>query len=635
MKRYIAPQLRIQSLPPWITQLGFRLCIIDVSGNPNLSRLPVDELCSIENLKEIRCEGCIVLSLPPPEIADQGGQTVVTYLRRVHEDGECNKRMSLILIGNGEAGKTSVLQALKSKDDRATKIDVDEGRTIGLDLHEWQPEDEEGLTFEVMDFGGQAVYSKTNQYFIVRRALYVLVWAVRRHSKNQTDAEEGSPASSNLKSMISFWMRAIQARVPGASVLLVATHIDLAENEGVFKQQCEGVKRCVEEELEGISEAEDEMIMSLNVLNSGESLPVNCLNGDGIASLRKAICREAKQLLWWNETIPRAFLSLKDKIVQESQIVPLINRERYISLVRDAGVHQDEMKIVTIFLHEMGVLKYFNQSYRISAHADQNENDIDRDRTHEATPSVCIHRFACTFLGWLSFVQACLRRSPNRIDAANETSSDDLEAGESVIGNNTAADSSATGEEEQKYSFEDTVFIDRQWMIQVFKGVMRHDWRHLLDLYVDDLIKLKKVEKMLYLGIIDEDILEDLWLPYKLREEDNSSDAKKRIDPYKAVALLRGCDLAHFLPEAYMAETERIGSIRELLCPGNIPAFNREHQRAIQNQESGRLCESLNLEYNIFPAGFLDRLLVRCAARHLDIDCSSSLAVVSGWGRML
>ena len=64
-----------------------------------------------------------------------------------------------------------------------------------------------------------------------------------------------------LKAMICTWLRATQARVPGASIMLVVTHIDLVEKSEV-------------EELKKMSEEEDENILPLHVINEGESFRV-------------------------------------------------------------------------------------------------------------------------------------------------------------------------------------------------------------------------------------------------------------------------------------------------------------------------------------------------------------------------
>ncbi|EKX45794.1 hypothetical protein GUITHDRAFT_108245 [Guillardia theta CCMP2712] len=568
MTRYVIRDLRMKSLPPWIADLGIPLRIINVSGNPSLSRVPLDELCSMEaSLKEVKCENCIRLQVPPPEIARQGGAAALRYLQSVKRDGEANKRINLVLIGNGEAGKTSVLRALRSEEDRADKIEVDR-RTIGIDLHEWRPEDADGLTFDVMDFGGQQIYAKTNQYFIVRRALHLLVWNIRAKRDEQRSADDSEESMEKLKKMISTWLRATQARVPGASILLVVTHIDLAE-AGEVEQQCEEVKACVEEELRKLAEDGDENILPLHVINGGKSVRVNCLEGEGIKELRQLVCENAKELLWWEERIPRSYLRLREAVENRKlESVSYLKVEEYKNMLEESGVVENEHKVATTFLHDMGVLKYFGH-----------ELSLD-------------HRKA----------------------------------------------------DHDKYSVEDTVFIDPVWMIDVFKGVMRHDWQHLLDFFQQDPTKSKKTKKLLHLGIIDEVIFEylwpqqdsDFWREEKADKISRSAEVgfiKSHVDVKEAVALLRGCDLAHFLGEGMNDLKDTDKKSRELLCPGIIPSFIHEHKRAVTDKQS--LCASVECEYNIFPAGFIDRLVVLCAARHFEVDCSGTMAVMKGWGRTL
>ncbi|EKX37649.1 hypothetical protein GUITHDRAFT_116126 [Guillardia theta CCMP2712] len=566
MKRYIIRELRMKTLPGWIAIVAIPIRTIDISGNPNLSSLPLDELCSMrDSLKEMNCQNCIRLQLPPPEIAGQGGEASFMYMQSVKTDSETNKRMNLILIGNGEAGKTSVFRALSSVENKAGKIDVDK-RTIGIDLDRWEPDGADGLTFDVMDFGGQEVYGKTNQYFIVRRALYLLVWNVRT-TRDEMSAGGAAGSMKELRAMISTWLRTLQARVPGASVMLVATHIDIA-GQSEIEDQSEEVRKCVQEELKKMSEEEDENILPLHVIREGGSFRVNCLEGEGIKELRASVCQAAKELLWWNESIPRPYLKLRHAVEVQSKNEPYLKVEQYLKMLKEAEVEEKEEKIVTSFLHDMGVLKYFGRELK------------------------AMH----------------------------------------------------SREAESKYSVEDTVFIDIEWMIDVFKGVMRHDWRHLLDFFHQDPTKSKKTKKLLHLGIIDEDMFEYLWPQpnSKFWSEEKSGKScrsaeigftKSHVEVEQAVALLQGCDLAHFLGAGEMVDAENEETKRELLCPGIIPSFTHQHKQAVRDSHS--LCARLQCEYNFFPIGFIDRLVVLSAARHFEVDCSGSMAVMKGWGRTL
>ncbi len=70
---------------------------------------------------------------PPDEVVSQGWEPVIEYLQAgpyvaVHE-------LRLMLIGDGEVGKTSLFKAFTSLDGRAARIRK-EDRTVGIDLSE-------------------------------------------------------------------------------------------------------------------------------------------------------------------------------------------------------------------------------------------------------------------------------------------------------------------------------------------------------------------------------------------------------------------------------------------------------------------------------------------------------------------
>jgi GTPase SAR1 family protein len=65
-------------------------------------------------------------------------------------------------------GKTSVINALMSKDNKSAKIHED-ARTVGIDIKKWKPypNNPASLSFSVLDLAGQAVYALTHQVHFV------------------------------------------------------------------------------------------------------------------------------------------------------------------------------------------------------------------------------------------------------------------------------------------------------------------------------------------------------------------------------------------------------------------------------------------------------------------------------------
>ena len=158
----------IDKLPLWVLNL-VDLKLLDLEYCSSIETLPLHQLLKLDSLM---LKGCTQLWNPPQEICNQGGKATMQFLRQVKEEGEFSREMNLFLIGDGEAGKTSLINALIYG--KAQKIRRDY-RTVGIDLREWQPVGWDCL-FHIYDLAGQAVYSKTHQFFLVRRAVYVFVW---------------------------------------------------------------------------------------------------------------------------------------------------------------------------------------------------------------------------------------------------------------------------------------------------------------------------------------------------------------------------------------------------------------------------------------------------------------------------
>ena len=132
---------------------------------------------------------------------------MAVYLRSLR-DGIAQYEAKVLLIGEGNVGKTSLSAALRGDA-------FVEGRpfTHGIEIQPLvlrHPDAGEDMTIRVWDFGGQEVYRITHQFFFSQRALYLLVWKPRE-GQEQNEVEG--------------WLRRIRLRVgPDAQVLIVATH---------------------------------------------------------------------------------------------------------------------------------------------------------------------------------------------------------------------------------------------------------------------------------------------------------------------------------------------------------------------------------------------------------------------------
>ena len=183
----------IRELLRWVLRLH-GLVSLNLSGCSQIESLPYEELIKFPFLRSLDLSGCDKLWSPPQEIRCQGGKATLQFLKDVKKSGKFNETMNLLLLGDGEAGKTSVIMALKSESNRAAYIRADH-RTVGIDITTWRSGD---IVFRTLDFAGQPVYAKTHQHFLVRRAVYMFVWRALRDLFNSKILENPSGFGLNL-----------------------------------------------------------------------------------------------------------------------------------------------------------------------------------------------------------------------------------------------------------------------------------------------------------------------------------------------------------------------------------------------------------------------------------------------------
>jgi hypothetical protein len=158
----------ISELPeiPGVEDSG--LIELDISNNKRLHKIPQEMFVRCPTLKSLRCSGCLRLNSPPVEVSLQGGEQTMQYLRSLHKEGDVNKDSVLCVIGDGQGGKTSALRAMMSAENKIDTTGGNDGGTVGIVLDRWSVPGSD-LSFDVMDFAGQTLYSATHQYFLVKR----------------------------------------------------------------------------------------------------------------------------------------------------------------------------------------------------------------------------------------------------------------------------------------------------------------------------------------------------------------------------------------------------------------------------------------------------------------------------------
>ena len=153
------------------------------------------------------------ITSPPQEVISRGLESIQGYFKAFRLGTARHQELKVVVLGAAEAGKTSLLRGARG----GTRTQPHE-RTELLDVQQWSPHQIKPVKLRCVDIGGQPIYFKlTCRFFLSGRAVYVLVVDLARYVSQPGLHRE----------LVQFWLDQIQAQVPGAVVLIVATKCDL------------------------------------------------------------------------------------------------------------------------------------------------------------------------------------------------------------------------------------------------------------------------------------------------------------------------------------------------------------------------------------------------------------------------
>ncbi|MDP1714124.1 MAG: ADP-ribosylation factor-like protein [Anaerolineales bacterium] len=266
----------LKSLPDWIAKLS-DLQYLYLSGN-HLTDLP----SSILQLKHLDTLNLIDNPLNPELGAayKHSLTSVKIYLRAKSIGGSITiNEAKLILVGEGEVGKTCLMDALLGDTWQ------EHPSTHGIEIKSFSitnPDTQTEITLNGWDFGGQRVYRPTHQLFFSAPAVYLVVW---------------KPREGPQQGFVKEWIKLVKHREPDAKILVVATH-------GGPQQRQPDIDRQELWDLFGRETVADFFFVN--------SKPDAHGNRKGIEELKLAIAHLAAELPEVGRSVPKSFQDVRE-----------------------------------------------------------------------------------------------------------------------------------------------------------------------------------------------------------------------------------------------------------------------------------------------------------------------------------
>ncbi|NJL83760.1 MAG: GTP-binding protein [Chloroflexaceae bacterium] len=312
---------RLTALPREIGQLT-RLKRLYISDNA-LNSLPV-ELEHLDQLSQLDIRMNPVLSEPSllgaTEEIERPDLLIQRYLT---EQADRLNQAKLMVVGREGAGKTAVLRRLITDG-----FNEEEPTTPGIVTYGWSMEVEgQTLRLNVWDFGGSQTTYAAHQFFLTRRALYLLVIDTQL-TESENHLEE--------------WLKMIQAFGGKSPIIIVGNKIDrrpLRLDRRALSTKYPNIKGFVE---------------------------ISCLANFGIEILRSLVGRELATLPHISDQLLLSWMSVKREL--ENLEENLLEYGDYQELCIAKGIRKesDQRQLVTL-CHDLGEVLYYYKDPRLDS----------------------------------------------------------------------------------------------------------------------------------------------------------------------------------------------------------------------------------------------------------------------------
>jgi len=334
------PNLKTLQIPQALSKLE----VLNVD-ECNLEELPMDTILS-PGLVSLYANGNTPKNIPYIFLGTSNSQNCLQKARLWFAEikrapTERNKQIKLMLLGNGSAGKSTLLCALENG--KCTCKDRHES-THGVQLKTLQKGE---VVFNAWDFGGQEIYHGTHRLFMESPAVQLVLF----DPQIEQAALEGRLRPDRLNDElvadqpIEYWYETAVALSKKSQFLFVQNKLDESPQE-------------------------DARIRNYARDHQAEFLHISALSGAQVDDVEYFMGKRAKTLPDYNMLMPASWLAVRDFFAQnlDKRTVTL---EFFEQLCVEKKVHPETTTLLRDYLHHSGFI-YYHPNLQDTIIVDQN-----------------------------------------------------------------------------------------------------------------------------------------------------------------------------------------------------------------------------------------------------------------------
>jgi len=271
-----------------------------------------------------------MVDVPPKEVVmNESAERIVEYMREAAKGMGGVQKVKVMMVGCAGAGKTSLTRSLMNGSAQLVPPG-DDRATVGVAItDDWEVGE---ASVSVWDFGGQEEYYMTHSFFLSSRSVVVLVVNLATFRDFESD--------------VSYWMKLVQARSPGASIVLVGSHSDECRDWKAIAEEVMGKYAIASAKSAGEKGKEWPRIV-------GERMfMVSSKKYTGFLRLREVLEKEVRRV---SLRLPRSYTDLGEELTRrEGNVV----RWREVSI---PGVAKGMVESALRTLRDIGQILWFEE----------------------------------------------------------------------------------------------------------------------------------------------------------------------------------------------------------------------------------------------------------------------------------
>jgi small GTP-binding protein len=269
---------------------------------------------------------------PPVEIVKQGTEAVLNYFKEIEGESIQLLESKLLIVGNGEVGKTTLMRKLEDND-----FQVEIGKepfTHGIKIVPWELltcfDAKNKLNFEqvklhLWDFGGNPIYQTTHQFFFTIRSLYLFV------------LEAGKEEARSFN----YWLNTIKLLSDNSPVIVVINKSDIHK------------------------EHMDKTRLKEKFKNIVDFFPVSCVTEEGITELTEQIQLTLSSMSHLRDKLPKVWKQTREHLSEIKEKKDYINLKEYFKICKTSGLNEERAEFLSSYLHDLGIIIHFRQDKRL------------------------------------------------------------------------------------------------------------------------------------------------------------------------------------------------------------------------------------------------------------------------------